>query len=91
MSATGPPGADSTAACACSIMRVTVSESNAGWFSSGHAISMPCAASVRANQRALVDAGDEPAAMTPGEVATFLREERQRWEKVIRTAGITAQ
>ena len=42
-------------------------------------------------QKRLVDAGDEPAAMTPGEVATFLREERQRWEKVIRTAGITAQ
>ena len=42
-------------------------------------------------QKRLVHAGDEPAAMTPGEVATFLREERQRWEKVIRTAGITAQ
>jgi len=42
-------------------------------------------------QKRLVDAGDEPAGMTPHEVATFLREERQRWEKVIRTAGITAQ
>jgi tripartite-type tricarboxylate transporter receptor subunit TctC len=42
-------------------------------------------------QKRLVDAGDEPAAMTPVELAAFLREERQRWEKVIRTAGITVQ
>jgi tripartite-type tricarboxylate transporter receptor subunit TctC len=42
-------------------------------------------------QKRLIDAGDEPAAMTPDEVQTFLREERQRWAKVIRTASITAQ
>jgi tripartite-type tricarboxylate transporter receptor subunit TctC len=42
-------------------------------------------------QKRLVDAGDEPADMTPAQMAAFLREERQRWAEVIKAAGITAQ
>jgi tripartite-type tricarboxylate transporter receptor subunit TctC len=42
-------------------------------------------------QKRLIEAGDEPADMTPAQMAAFLREERQRWAEVIRTAGITAQ
>jgi tripartite-type tricarboxylate transporter receptor subunit TctC len=42
-------------------------------------------------QKRLVEAGDEPADMTPAQMAAFLREERQRWAEVIKTAGITAQ
>jgi tripartite-type tricarboxylate transporter receptor subunit TctC len=37
------------------------------------------------------DAGDEPFDSTPAQMATFLREERQRWGDLIRTVGITAQ
>ena len=42
-------------------------------------------------QKRLVDAGDEPADMTAAQMAAFLREERQRWSDVIRSAGITPQ
>jgi tripartite-type tricarboxylate transporter receptor subunit TctC len=42
-------------------------------------------------QKRLIEAGDEPADMTPAQMAAFLREERQRWAEVIKTAGITAQ
>ena len=42
-------------------------------------------------QKRLIEAGDEPADMTPPQMAAFLREERQRWSEVIRTAGLTAQ
>ena len=42
-------------------------------------------------QKRLIEAGDEPADMTPAQMAAFLREERQRWSEVIRTAGVTAQ
>lgn len=42
-------------------------------------------------QSRLVDAGDEPVEGTPAQMATFLREEAQRWAGVIRAAGITAQ
>jgi tripartite-type tricarboxylate transporter receptor subunit TctC len=42
-------------------------------------------------QKRLIDAGDEPADMTPAQMAAFLREERQRWSDVVRTAGVTVQ
>ena len=39
----------------------------------------------------LVDAGDEPADMTPAQMATFLREERQRWSTLIKDLKIEAK
>ena len=39
-------------------------------------------------QKRLVDAGDEPADMTPAQMAAFLREERQRWSTLIKDLGI---
>jgi tripartite-type tricarboxylate transporter receptor subunit TctC len=42
-------------------------------------------------QKRLVDAGDEPADMTPAEMAAFLREERQRWGTLIKDLGIEAK
>ena len=39
----------------------------------------------------LVDAGDEPADMTPAQMAAFLREERQRWGTLIKDLGIEAK
>jgi tripartite-type tricarboxylate transporter receptor subunit TctC len=42
-------------------------------------------------QKRLVDAGDEPADMTPAQMAAFLREERQRWGELIKTLGIQVQ
>lgn len=42
-------------------------------------------------QRRLVDAGDEPADMTPAQMTAFLREERQRWGTLIKDLGIEAK
>ena len=42
-------------------------------------------------QKRLVDAGDEPADMTPAQMAAFLREERERWGELIKTLGIQVQ
>jgi tripartite-type tricarboxylate transporter receptor subunit TctC len=42
-------------------------------------------------QKRLVDAGDEPADMTPAQMAAFLREERQRWGTLIKDLGIEAK
>ena len=42
-------------------------------------------------QKRLVEAGDEPADMTPAQIAAFLREERERWGGLIRKLGIQAQ
>ena len=42
-------------------------------------------------QKRLVDAGDEPADMTPAQMAAFLREERQRWSTLIKDLGIEAK
>ena len=42
-------------------------------------------------QKRLIEAGDELADMTPAQMAAFLREERQRWGDVVRTAGVTVQ
>jgi tripartite-type tricarboxylate transporter receptor subunit TctC len=39
----------------------------------------------------LIEAGDEPADMTPAQMASFLREERQRWGTLIRDLGIEAK
>lgn len=41
-------------------------------------------------QSRLLDAGDQAYDMTPAQMAAFLREERQRWGDLIRSAGITA-
>jgi len=42
-------------------------------------------------QKRLVDAGDEPADMTPAQMAALLREERQRWGTLIKDLGIEAK
>jgi tripartite-type tricarboxylate transporter receptor subunit TctC len=42
-------------------------------------------------QKRLVDAGDEPADMTPAQMAAFLSEERQRWGTLIKDLGIEAK
>ena len=42
-------------------------------------------------QKRLVDAGDEPADMTPAQMTAFLREERQRWGTLIKDLGIEAK
>jgi tripartite-type tricarboxylate transporter receptor subunit TctC len=42
-------------------------------------------------QKRLVDAGDEPADMTPAQMAAFLREERQRWSTLIKDLKIEAK
>jgi tripartite-type tricarboxylate transporter receptor subunit TctC len=42
-------------------------------------------------QKRLVDAGDEPADMTPAQMAAFLREERQRWGTLIKDLAIEAK
>ena len=42
-------------------------------------------------QKRLVDAGDEPADMTPAQMAAFLREERQRWGTLIKDLGVEAK
>jgi tripartite-type tricarboxylate transporter receptor subunit TctC len=42
-------------------------------------------------QKRLVEAGDEPADMTPAQMAAFLREERQRWGTLIKELGIEAK
>jgi tripartite-type tricarboxylate transporter receptor subunit TctC len=42
-------------------------------------------------QKRLVDAGDEPAEMTPTQMAAFLREERQRWGTLIKDLAIEAK
>jgi len=42
-------------------------------------------------QKRLVDAGDEPADITPAQMAAFLREERQRWGTLIKDLGIEAK
>ncbi len=42
-------------------------------------------------QSRLTDAGDQSADMTQEQLSAFLRDERQRWSSVIRSAGITAQ
>jgi tripartite-type tricarboxylate transporter receptor subunit TctC len=42
-------------------------------------------------QKRLVEAGDEPADMTPAQMAEFLREERERWGTLIMTLGIEAK
>ena len=42
-------------------------------------------------QKRLVDAGDEPADMTPAQMAAYLREERQRWGTLIKDLGIEAK
>jgi tripartite-type tricarboxylate transporter receptor subunit TctC len=42
-------------------------------------------------QKRLVDAGDEPADMTPTQMAAFLREERQRWSTLIKDLAIEAK
>ena len=42
-------------------------------------------------QSRLVEAGDEPANITPAQMAAFLREESQRWGNLIKAVGITAQ
>lgn len=42
-------------------------------------------------QKRLTDAGDQSFDMTPGEMAAFLREERERWGSLIKAVGITAQ
>ena len=42
-------------------------------------------------QKRLVEAGDEPADMTPAQMAAFLREERQRWGTLIKDLGIEAK
>jgi tripartite-type tricarboxylate transporter receptor subunit TctC len=39
----------------------------------------------------LVDAGDEPADMTPAQMVAFLREERQRWSTLIKDLKIEAK
>jgi tripartite-type tricarboxylate transporter receptor subunit TctC len=39
----------------------------------------------------LIDAGDQAFDMTPEQMAAFLREERQRWDTLIKAVGITAQ
>ena len=42
-------------------------------------------------QKRLVDTGDEPADMTPAQMAAFLRDERQRWGTLIKDLGIEAK
>ena len=42
-------------------------------------------------QKRLIDAGDESFDTTPAQMAAFLREESQRWGKLINAVGITAQ
>jgi tripartite-type tricarboxylate transporter receptor subunit TctC len=42
-------------------------------------------------QKRLVEAGDEPADMTPAQMAAFMREERQRWGTLIKKLGIEAK
>ena len=42
-------------------------------------------------QKRLVDAGDEPADMTPAQMTAFLREERQRWGTLIKDLGVEAK
>ena len=42
-------------------------------------------------QSRLTDAGDQSADMTQEQLSAFLRDERQRWSSVIKSAGITAQ
>ncbi len=42
-------------------------------------------------QKRLIDAGDESFDMTPAQIAVFLHEESERWGKLIKTVGITAQ
>jgi tripartite-type tricarboxylate transporter receptor subunit TctC len=42
-------------------------------------------------QKRLIDAGDESFDMTPAQMTAFLHEESERWGKLIKTVGITAQ
>jgi len=42
-------------------------------------------------RKRLLEAGDEPSEATPAEMATFLKEETERWGGLIRSAGITAK